>query len=81
MRTHLLFAALLLLAGTCWAHNPNDRLTFRFLVNSALSPPDNALEWVDGSPDDVHCFEGIIQHPSRVQLILGKAIGCARIVA
>ena len=81
MRTYFLFAAILLLAGTCWAHNPNDRLTFRFLVDSPLRPPNNALEWVDGSPDDVLCFEGIAQHPSHVHLILGEAIGCAKIVA
>lgn len=41
MRTYLLFAATLLLAGTCWAHNPNDRLTFRFLVDSPLRPPNH----------------------------------------
>jgi hypothetical protein len=81
MRTHLLFAATLLLAGTCWAHNPNDRLTFRFLVDGPLRPPNNAPEWVDGSPDDVLCFEGIVQHPRNVHLILGEAIGCMRIVA
>src|SRR5688572_15335534 len=81
MRTHLLLAATLLLASTCWAQNPNDRLTFRFLVDNPLRPPNNAVEWVDGSPDDVLCFEGIVQHPSHVHLILGEAIGCARIVA
>jgi hypothetical protein len=81
MKTPLLFAATLLLAGTCWAQNPHDRLTFRFLVDSPLRPPNNALEWVDGSPDDVLCFEGIVQHPSKVHLILGEAIGCTRIVA
>jgi hypothetical protein len=58
-----------------------DQLTFRFLVDSPLRPPTNALEWVDGSPDDVVCFEGIAQHPSRVHVIRGEAIGCARIVA
>lgn len=56
------------------------RLTLRFLVDSPLRPPNNALEWVDGSPDDVLCFEGIMQHPSHVHLILGEAIGCAKIV-
>jgi hypothetical protein len=81
MRIHLLLAATLLFAGTCWAQNPHDRLTFRFLVDSALRPPNNTLEWVDGSPDDVLCFEGIIQHPSHVRLTLGEATGCARIVA
>jgi hypothetical protein len=81
MKTPLLFAATLVLAGTCWAQNPHDRLTFRFLVDSPLRPPTNALEWVDGSPEDVLCFEGIVQHPSEVHLILGEAIGCTRIVA
>ena len=37
MTRHLLFAATLLLGGTCWAQNPNDRLTFRFLVDSPLT--------------------------------------------
>jgi hypothetical protein len=80
MRIHLLFAATLLLAGTCWAQNLHDRLVFRFLVDSPLRPPDNRLEWVDGKPDGVLCFEGIVQHPSNVHLILGEAIGCAKIV-
>jgi hypothetical protein len=63
------------------AQRPHDRITFRFLVDSPLRPPNNPLEWVDGSPDDVLCFEGVVQHPSRVHVILGEAIGCARIVA
>jgi hypothetical protein len=58
-----------------------NRLTFRFLVNGPLRPPNNRLEWADGSSDDVLCFEGIVQHPSLVHLILGEAIGCAKIVA
>lgn len=81
MRPYLLFAAILLLVGTCWADYSNDRLTFRFLVDSPLRPPTNTLEWVDGSPDDVLCFEGIIQHPDNIHWILGEAIGCTRIVA
>jgi hypothetical protein len=81
MKTYLLFAATLLLAGTCWAENLHDRLTFRFLVDGVLRSPTNALEWVDGSPKDVLCFEGIVQHPTHAHLILGEAIGCTRIVA
>jgi hypothetical protein len=57
------------------------RLTFRFLVDNPLRPPNNPLEWVDGSPDDVLCFEGIVQHSSYVRSILGEATGCAKIVA
>jgi hypothetical protein len=56
------------------------RFTLRFLVDSPLRPPNTTLEWVDGSPDDVLCFEGIMQHPSDDYLILGEAIGCAKIV-
>ena len=81
MRRPLWLAAILLLVGPGWAQNPHDRLTFRFLVDSALRPPNNTLEWVDGSADGVLCFEGIVQHPSIVHLILGEATGCARIVA
>jgi hypothetical protein len=81
MRTHVLIAATLLLAGTCWAQNPHDRIVFRFLVDSALRPPNDSVEWVDGNPDDVLCFDGSIRHPSIVHLILGAATGCAKIVA
>jgi hypothetical protein len=81
MRTHLSFAAILLLAGTCWAHHPNNRLTFRFLVDCSLRPPTHPLEWGDGNPNDVLCFEGIVQHPSKAHLILGEAIGCASLEA
>ncbi len=80
MRRHLAIAATLLLAGACWAQNPHDRLTFRFLVDSDLRAPNNPLEWVDGSPDGVLCFEGTVQHPSNAHLSLGEAIGCAKIV-
>jgi hypothetical protein len=65
--------------ATIQASNRN-RLTLRFLVDSPLRPPNTPLEWVDGSPDDVLCFEGIMQHPSDVYLIVGEAIGCAKIV-
>jgi len=65
--------------ATLQAPNRN-QLTLRFLVDSPLRPPNTALEWVDGSPDDVLCFEGIMQHPSDIHLILGEAIGCAKIV-
>lgn len=65
--------------ATIQAPNRN-RLTLRFLVDSLLRPPNTTLEWVDGSPDDVLCFEGIMQHPSDVYLIVGEAIGCAKIV-
>ena len=63
----------ILTAGASAEHkgtqNLHDRLTFRFLVDSPLRPPNNALEWVDGSPDGVVCFEGLVQHPSRVHVI------------
>jgi len=65
--------------ATMQAPNHN-RLTLRFLVDSSLRPPTTTLEWVDGSPDDVLCFEGIMQHPSDDYLIVGEAIGCAKIV-
>jgi len=81
MSTHLSFAAILLLAGTCWAHHPNHRLTFRLLVDRSLRPLNHPLEWGDGSPDNVLGFEGIVQHPSKAHLILGEAIGGARIEA
>jgi hypothetical protein len=58
-----------------------NRITFRFLVDSPLRPPNNALEQGDGSSDDVLCFEGIVQHPSYEHVILGEAIGCAQIMA
>jgi hypothetical protein len=50
-------------------------LTFRFLVESPLRPPNNPLEWVDGSSAGVLCFEGIVgvngnmnlsQFPNRI---------------
>jgi hypothetical protein len=46
-----------------------------------LRPPRHALEWVDGSPDDVLCFEDTMHHPNEVHLTLGDAVGCAKIVA
>jgi len=65
--------------ATIQAPNRN-RLTLRFLVDSPLRPLNTTLEWVDGSPDDVLCFEGIMQRPNDDDLILGEAIGCAKIV-
>jgi hypothetical protein len=81
MRAYLSFVTILLLASICWAQHPHDRLTLRFLVDSPLRAPNHPLEWVDGSPDDVLCFEGIMQHPSKPHLRLGEATGCMKIVA
>jgi hypothetical protein len=81
MRLLVLLAEILLAASTSWAQTPDEGLTFRFLVDSTLRPPSSTLEWVDGSPDAVLCFDGIAQDPSNDHRILGTAIGCARIVA
>ena len=81
IRVRLLVASILLGATTAWAQPPSEGLTFRFLVDSGLRPPASALEWVEGSPDGVLCFDGVAQDPDNADVILGHATGCARIVA
>jgi hypothetical protein len=53
-----LIRGFVLTAGASAEHKGRP-ITFRFLVDSPSRPPNNALEWVDGSPDDVVYFEGL----------------------
>lgn len=82
MKAHGLFAvAMLLMTAVASAQPPHQGLTFRFLVDSPLRPPASPIEWVDGRPDDVLCFDGVVQDTDKGRVVLGQATGCARIVA
>jgi hypothetical protein len=81
MTRYLMVAAVLLAGGPAWAQSPQEGLTFRFVVDGPLRPPAHELEWVNGSPDDVLCFEGVALAPDTARLSYGHATGCARIVA
>ena len=81
MTRNLMVVAVLLAGGPAWAQAPTDGLTFRFVVDGPLRPPAHGLEWVNGSPDDVLCFEGVAQAPDNARQAYGRATGCARIVA
>lgn len=86
MRVRILVAATVLAgsvfaAGASWAQTPHEGFTFRFVVDSPLRQPASMLEWVDGRPDDVLCFDGAVQDPNNDRVVWGRATGCARIVS
>ncbi len=67
-------------SGLAAASSANDEIVFRFVVDTPLRAPESELEWVDGSPEGVLCFDGVAKSTKNPKVVVGNATGCARIV-
>ncbi|KAL6055869.1 hypothetical protein QOT17_016492 [Balamuthia mandrillaris] len=68
-------------AYTSTACQREQRITFRYLVDGPLRPPsaNEPNEAVNGSQEEVLCFDGLIQDADHPLSSLGTLTGCARI--